>query len=365
MPDPLLKVLLLTGRLEVRGSSRQTLTLARHLTAHQVEALIACADASVLPKSERRRQQVREYGYLDSPLAGRIAEWLLATEIRNDPPDLIHVQQRSMLPIGRRLAHRLQRPYIASIHDYLGPRETLRFEWRWCRMLTAVSQSVKDELVRVAGIPAERIVVIHSGVDTNQAMAVGEILEPHRAPVIGTAGPLEAAKGLRYFVDAIPPVLAAHPRAEFLIAGAGPEEHNLRRQVRDLGVVEHVTFVSNVLELGSSLAAMDIFVLPSLRQGLGTIMLEAMLRGRPVIATNAGGVYSVVEEGRTGLLIPPRDSAQLADRINELLDDPLRARAIGHAAREMVRDEFPVDRMVEQTASLYREVLGAVPIAST
>ncbi|MBL8850208.1 MAG: glycosyltransferase family 4 protein [Planctomycetaceae bacterium] len=365
MPDPLLKVLLLTGRLEVRGSSRQTLTLARHLAAHQVETMIVCTDAGVLPKTERRSLQVREYGSLVSPLAGRIAEWLLASELRNDPPDLIHVQQRSMLPIGRRLAHRLQRPYIASIHDYLGPRETLRFAWRWCRMLTAVSQSVKDELVKVAGIPEDRIVVIHSGVDTKQALEVGEILDPHRAPVIGTAGPLEAAKGLRYFVDAIPPVLAQHPRAEFLIAGAGPEEHNLRRQVRDLGVVEHVTFVPNVLELGSSLAAMDAFVLPSLRQGLGTIMLEAMLRGRPVIATNAGGVYSVVEHGRTGLLVPPRNSSQLAASINELLDNPVRARAMGHAARQMVCEQFPVDRMVEHTANLYREVLGAVPIAST
>jgi glycosyltransferase involved in cell wall biosynthesis len=365
MPDPLLKVLLLTGRFEVRGSSRQTLTLARHLTGHQIESLIACADASVVPRSEWRGLHLSEYGYLDSPLLGRIAELLLAAELRDDPPDLIHVQQRSMLPIGRRLAHRLQRPYVASIHDYLGPRETLRFEWRWCRMLIAVSQSVKDELVRVAGIPEDRIVVIHSGVETNAIESSGDILDPRRAPVIGTAGPLEAAKGLRYFVAAIPPVLALHPRAEFLIAGAGPEEHSLRRQVRDLGVAEHVTFVPNVLQLGSSLAAMDIFVLPSLRQGLGTIMLEAMLRGRPVIATSAGGVYSVVADERTGLLVPPRDSAALAARINELLDDPLRARAIGQAAREKVRAEFPVDRMIEQTANLYRDVLGAVPIAAT
>lgn len=365
MPDPLLKVLLLTGRLEVRGSSRQTLMLARHLAGHQIEAMIACADAGVLPASERRGLQIREYGYLDSPLAGRVAEWLLAHELRDDLPDLIHVQQRSMLPIGRRLAHRLERPYVASINDYLGPRETLRFAWRWCRMLIAVSQSVKDELVRVAGIPGERIVVINSGVETGHVPAIDEVLAPNRDPVIGTAGPLEAAKGLRYFAEAIPPVLAMHPRAEFLIAGAGPEEHNLRKQVRDLGVAEHVTFVPNVLELGSSLAAMDIFVLPSLRQGLGTIMLEAMLRGRPVIATNAGGVDTVVEEGRTGLFVPPRDSVQLAARINELLDDPIRARSIGRAASEMVRDEFPVDRMVEQTASIYREVLGAVPIAST
>ena len=94
-------------------------------------------------------------------------------------------------------------------------------------------------------------------------------------------------------------------------------------------------------------------------------MLEAMLRGRPVIATSAGGVDRVVTEGQTGLLVPPRDSAAMAARINELLDEPLRARALGQAARTMVVAEFPVDRMVEQTANLYREVLGAVPLAAT
>lgn len=362
MPEPLLKVMLLTGRLAVRGSSRQTLALARHLPAHHIDARVVTADAGGIARSEWSGVKLSEFGYLDSPLVGRIAEWLVAAEWRGDPPDLIHVQQRSMLPIGRRLAYRLQRPYVASIHDYLGPQETLNFEWRWCRKLIAVSQSVKDELVRVAGIPEERVIVINSGIELSAAGTPGEILVPHRAPVIGTAGPLEAGKGLRYFVDAIPLVLRTHPAAEFLIAGAGPEEHNLRRQVKGLGVAEHVTFVPTMLQLASSLAAMDLFVLPSLRQGLGTIMLEAMLRGRPVIATSAGGVDRVVAEGRTGLLIPPRDRGAIAARIIELLDDPLRARAMGQAARAMVEANFPVERMVEQTANLYRDALGAVPL---
>ena len=365
MPDPSLKVLLLTGTLAVRGSSRQTLALARHIPAYQIDARVVCTDASGIARSEWHGLRLSEYGYLDSPLVGRVGEWLLAAEWRNDPPDLIHVQQRSMLAIGRRIAYRLQRPYVVSIHDYLGPRETLRFEWRWCRKLIAVSQSVKDELLKVSSIPEEKIVVIHSGIDLSAADVPGEILAPHRSPVIGTAGPLEAGKGLRYFVEAIPQVLATHPIAEFLIAGAGPEEHNLRRQVKDLGVSEHVTFVPTMLQLAISLIAMDIFVLPSLRQGLGTIMLEAMLRRRAVIATSAGGVDRVVKDGRTGLLIPPRDSSAIAARITELLDDPLRARAMGQASCEMVRAEFPVERMVEQTANLYREVLGAVPLAAS
>jgi glycosyltransferase involved in cell wall biosynthesis len=160
--------------------------------------------------------------------------------------------------------------------------------------------------------------------------------------------------------------MAEHPDAEFLIAGAGPEERNLRRQVQELGIAQHVTFVPAMMDLHNSLMAMDVFVLPSLKQGLGTIMLEAMVRGRPVIATGAGGVYSAVADDQTGLLVPPRDSAALAARINELLRDPLRARRIGRAGRETVIANFPVQRMVEQTARLYRQAVqyGGGPVQS-
>ncbi len=357
--DPELDVLLLAGRFEVRGASRQTIYLAEHLPRSGVSARIVCPDASILPPDRRQALAVRELSYLESPVLGQLVRWSLARELRERPPDLIHVQQRRMLPLGRWLARVLQCPYVLTIHDYLGPRETLRSEWHWCRRIIAVSESVKEELKARAQLPDERITVIRSGVETNVEARAPQVLLPDRAPVVGTAGPLEAAKGLRYFLDAVPLVLKRHPDVEFLIAGAGPEEHNLRRQARELNIVQHVTFVPNVLDLVSSLEAMDVFVLPSLKQGLGTIMLEAMVRGRPVIATRAGGVYSVVSDGHTGLLVPPRDSAALAQRVLELLDDPLRARHIGDAARDMVRHNFDVDKMVERTADLYREVAGS------
>jgi glycosyltransferase involved in cell wall biosynthesis len=87
-------------------------------------------------------------------------------------------------------------------------------------------------------------------------------------------------------------------------------------------------------------------------------MLEAMARARPVIATGVGGVYSAIRDNETGLVVPPSESGRLAERILELLDDPLRARAIGEAGRRLVREEFGVGRMVERTAELYRAVCG-------
>jgi glycosyltransferase involved in cell wall biosynthesis len=168
---------------------------------------------------------------------------------------------------------------------------------------------------------------------------------------------LEAVKGLPFFLGAAQRVLAMNPNVQFLIAGAGPEEQNLRRLVRELDIVEAVTFVPNLYDFSTALEAMDIFCLPSLRQGLGTIMLDAMGRGIPVIATGVGGVFSVVSDNETGLVVPPSNSARLAERILELLADPLRARALGTKGRELVREEFSVERMVQETAELYREVV--------
>lgn len=357
MSESELHVLLLAGRFEVRGTSRQTIHLGRYLPQHGIDARIICSDAAVIPTEQRRELRIREVPWLDSRLLRRWRDWIVYRELDDCVPDLIHVQERSLLSLGRQLAGRLERPYVASVHDYLAPRESLRIDWRWCRRIIAVSESVKQELVAHSSIPENRVTVIHSGVNTATDVDEGDVLQPGQAPVVGTAGPLELAKGLRYFLDAVPLVLKQHPDVEFLIAGAGPEERNLRSQVRKLNIGEHVTFVPASMDISNSLVAMDVFVLPAIKQGLGTMMLEAMVRGRPVIATRAGGVYSAVTDGQTGLLVPPRDSAALADRILQLLSDPLHARSIGRAARAAVQRQFPVERMVEQTAALYHNIL--------
>ena len=255
------------------------------------------------------------------------------------------------------MARRLRCPYVLTVHDYFGSRERFRFDRRQGRRIIAVSGSVKSELLERTDLPDEMVQVIHSGVAASVETESLPVLDPGHVPVVGTAGPLEAVKGLPFFLGAAQKVLARRPNVEFLVAGAGPEESNLRRLVRDLGITEHVTFVPNLLDFSTSLAAMDIYCLPSLRQGLGTIMLEAMAMAKPVIASGVGGVYSVVHDNETGLVIPPSDSQQLAEKILELLDDPVRARAIGEAARSMVQREFGVEKMVDGTARLYREVL--------
>ena len=358
MPDCTPQVLLFSGRFQVRGSCAYTLRLAEHLPAEGISVRVLCPDAALVADVKRRALSIHEYAYLDAPVWGRLVLRGLLRDVSQCLPDLIHIQSRRALRQGSWLAARLQCPFVLTMHDYLAAHERIRLDWNWCRRVITVSESVKRDFAARTGVSPAKISVIHSGVDVPEALDGPLPLDPGHVPVVGTAGPLEAVKGLPFFLGAARKVLATGRDVEFLVAGAGPEEANLRRVARELGIANKVTFVPYLLDFAKSIAAMDIFCLPSLQQGLGIIMLEAMALGRPVIASRVGGVYSVVSHKETGLLVPPSESSQLADGILELLGDPVRARAIGEAARQMVRRDFGRERMVSQTAQLYQDLVA-------
>lgn len=358
MAEPSLKVLLVAARFEVRGTSANTLRLAEGLQTQGIATTIVTPNADLVAPSRRKRLSISVYSRLNFPIWGRVVRNSIIGDLAADPPDLVHIQSWSAYRTGVWLARRLQRPFVLTIHDFLPSQTRVRIDLRWARRIIAVSQSVKSELLSRASVPPEFVCVIHPGVEVQPSVRATTVLAPGRVPVVGTAGPLEAVKGHVFFLGAAQRVVASYPDIEFLIAGAGPEEENLRRLARELGINPKVTFVSNLYDFTTSLSAMDIFCLPSLRQGLGTVMLEAMALGRPVIASGVGGIYSVIRNNQTGLVVPPSDSGRLAERILELLRDPVRARSIGEAGRLSVCEEFGVERMVTQTANVYRDVIA-------
>jgi glycosyltransferase involved in cell wall biosynthesis len=353
-------VLLLSARFEARGTCNYTLRLAENLPRHGIRAAVACTSAAAVAPSRREGLSIAEHPYLESPLLSRwaVSEW--CKRWRKHPPDLVHVQSRKILPAAQKLCRRLRVPYVVTIHDLQQSRR--RFPSTvWGRRLIAVSDAVKENLATCGQVAESSIQVIRSGVDVPD-LSAAPTREPGRVPVVGTAGPLERIKGHPYFLQAAQIVLGRGIDAEFLIAGAGPEESNLRRLTRLLGIAEKVTFVPYLHEFSEVLRTMDVFCLPSLQQGLGTVMLDAMARSKPVIASGVGGVYSVVHDGQTGLLVPRGDASALADKIVALLENAEEARRLGRNARELVASQFAVEPMVEQTAQLYREVLQSAAV---
>jgi len=357
MPVAGTKLLLFAGRFFLRGTSAYTLRLAEHLPNYGYRIQVVCPNATQVASGRRKQLHIAEYPYLQAPVWSNVVLRLLLHELQKDPPALIHIQSRNALPQGVWLARHLQVPYVCTLHDAMATRQRIPFDPQLCRRILVVSDAVRQDLLLKTQLPDSLITVAHSGVNCDHIPDVWPPLSKGHVPVIGTAGPLEAVKGFPFFLGAAARVLAAGRDAEFLIAGAGPEEQNLRSLARELGITDHVTFAPNLLDLLEAIAAMDVFVLPSLQQGLGTIMLEAMALGRPVIATRVGGVYQVVTDNETGLLVPPSDSTRLSERICELLDNPRQAQRIGGAARWKVELEYSVERMIEQTVKIYDEVL--------
>ncbi|MEM9703523.1 MAG: glycosyltransferase family 4 protein [Planctomycetota bacterium] len=354
--EPRPRVLLLAGRLEVRARSAYSLRLARGLPAAGYEPTLICADASRLSAAVRQSVGVRTYRELDRPAWGVVVRAGLLRDLRSEPPDLVHIQSPEMLACGVHLAKRLEVPAIVTFSSAPPGVDRLARIDAAVRRGIAISESVAADLIGVGRFPAARLRIIHSGVDV--ADDAKPILPPGRVPVIGSAGPLESPKGLPYFLGAAARVRRQFPECRFLLSGSGPEEANLRRMSRELDLEDALTFAPNLLDFSAGLAATDIFCLPSLSQGLGATMLEAMARGRPVVASGVGGVDSVIEDGVTGYVVPPARCVAMAEKIGALLGDPDAARRMGAAARTSVRERFGVARMVEETAALYGETLS-------
>lgn len=352
------RVVLLSGKFQVRGSCAYTLRLARHLPSYGITPVVVCPNARLVEAKQRAELKIREYPYLDFPVGNRLVLPRVRYDLGNVTPELIHVQSRRVLKQGKWLASKLNKPYVLTVHDYLSSKERVRLDKPACARVITVSESVKRDFLAKTGFDPNLVTVIPSGVDLGVKAREVPILDPGHVPVVGTAGPLESVKGLPFFLGAASRVLQTGRDVEFMIAGAGPEEANLRRLARELGIASKVTFVPYLLNFAESFKAMDIFCLPSLQQGLGTTMLEAMALGIPVIASRVGGVYGVIHDQNNGLLVPPSNSRQLADRILELLCDPIRARHFGDNGRILVQKEFGLERMVSQTAELFRKIIA-------
>jgi glycosyltransferase involved in cell wall biosynthesis len=168
-------------------------------------------------------------------------------------------------------------------------------------------------------------------------------------------------KGHRILLDALPPVLADHSELHVLLAGEGPLRAQLEQQAATDGMAARVHFLGNRRDLPRILAASDLFVLPSLWEGLPMALLEAMASRLPVVATNVSGSREVLADGDAGILASPGDPRALTAAIAGLLSDPARAAAMGQVGRERVELHYSAAGQAARHAELYRERLGMSP----
>ncbi|MCK8114683.1 glycosyltransferase family 4 protein [Anaerosoma tenue] len=221
----------------------------------------------------------------------------------------------------------------------------------------AVSDAVKRGLVE-AGVPTERIRTIYPAVDVDALIASAREQPPaglpEGHPLVGMLGRLEPVKGTGSFIAAAARVHEFVPEAALVVAGDGSE----RSRLEHLAAEADVTLIGDVSCAPGFLNALDVVVVPSLSEAFGLVAAEASALGKPVVATNTGGLPEVVEDGVSGLLVPPRDPAGLADAIVRLLEDPAMRARMGEAGQRIVRERFGLERMADELVAVYRDVAG-------
>ena len=226
-----------------------------------------------------------------------------------------------------------------------------------------VSESVKRYIIDKSKISAEKISVIYNGVniksqdnsyEQNPKMPF-KIEDKDR--ILMTVGRLHKQKGHCYLIQAVSKVRKEFPNVKLLVTGEGEEENNLKKLVKTLDLMNEVIFAGLSSDIERILPMAELFILPSLWEGLPNALLEAMAAGKPVVATKVGGIPEIVVHGETGVLIPPRDTDALAIAIIDLLQNRLKAKDMGEAARIRAGKRFSIYKMIEKTENLYQELL--------
>ena len=208
--------------------------------------------------------------------------------------------------------------------------------------------------------------ILHNGIDVQRfcvSYGTAKIAELKKefgikeGPVIGIIARLSSVKGHKFLIEAFSLVLKQKPDTQLFIVGGGPEENNLIAITNKLKIDKNVIFHKPVSETIEPLLAMDIFVMPSIQEGLGLSIMEAMAAGKPVIASNVGGISTLVKDRVTGFLVPPADPQKLAETILYLLNNKAMQSNIAGAAKKYVVENFNLQDMVSKVERVYEEVL--------
>jgi len=217
------------------------------------------------------------------------------------------------------------------------------------------------EVLKTAGIPADKIEVVYSAIDPVRfgvpPLPRAALGIPEGAPLLGNVAALAAHKDQLTLIQAMPAVLRELPELRLVIAGEGEMRGALEARIKALGLERSVTLLGYRKDVPNLMRALDAFVLSSREEGLGTSVLDAMACGLPVVATAAGGIPEMVVHERTGLLGPVGDAEALAREIIRVFRDRALAERLGRAGRDLVRERFTVDRMVEENLRVYEGLL--------
>ena len=369
-----LRVLHLFVSLPVGGAENLLLSILSKLDPNRYESVVCTlGDRGALAgQVEALGVPLVELGLMDKR-AGRKATIAALTDLlRRERIDLLHSHLYHANYLGRLAARRQGIPAVISIHNtYTRPKWHRRLINWWLSLnhtgaIIAGSEEIRRDILRFDFVRTELIQVIPNSINLARSESTLSSVEARARLglkeadyVLGTIGRLEEQKGHRFLLDALPILRELGLNPVLLLVGEGREETSLKTQAAQLGVSDQVRFLGTRGDLGDLFRAMDLFVMPSLWEGLSLAMLSAMAAGMPVVATDVGGVPQVLGRNERGYVLPPGSDARLAECILDCHAHPLDCARIGAVGAEHVRSHYSDTAMVQQVEGVYERVYRA------
>ena len=295
--------------------------------------------------------------------------------LRFHRPQLLHTQLEFADILGTVAAKILGIPCVSTVHtlDVFPEKKTAwgRMKLRWfllgtfCDRVIAVSEKTRLHYVQSGGLPRDKVITLYNGVDISrfknmdatQTAKLKQALQlPLHGKIIITVAVLREPKGIQFMIRALPTIIEQCPDVHYLIVGDGVHRPALSDLVAALAIKNHVTFAGHRTDIPELLGCCDIFVLPTLKDALPTVVIEALAAEKPIIASDVGGVPEIIENGVNGLLVEPGDPSKLTEACLRLLKDTELTKHIILAGSETVQKRFNIDLQIEQLSRMYEEL---------
>ncbi len=366
-----IRIMEMIDRPTLGGGQRTVLLLAANLNRGLFDVCVSSAPGGPFVEEVEKSGLRHIHVPLDKKLGWRVIKNIAAV-LKSEHIDILHTHGGYAGLYGRWAAGRCGTPVVVhTLHGihYLHYRNFLlrrvsigleRLLSRRTDRLILVSYADLGRAVKHRLAPPDSLTVIQNGSPVLKPLSAEAKIRKRRElgwgsglPVVGTVARLHRQKGVLYFLLAAESISSRFPDARIAVVGDGPLCRALKKRARRLKIDDKIFFLGERRDAFELMNLFDIFVLPSLWEGLPFVLVEAAALGKPIVATAVDGVPEVIEEERTGLLVPPKDPQLLAGAIIRLLEDRKLAGRLGERAEATIPVRFPLGRMVEQTENLY------------
>ncbi len=364
-----IKVLHCITGIDLGGAEQLLLSTVRKLDKEKFNISVCYFKGKGALRAEFESTGVRVFflgDYSHWTIGKAIALGCLLSELS---PEIVHTHLILATIVGRIIAWYSKVPVIVTTEHNISNWQKKYFLlfsiYKITTMFTdkifAISEAVKKQLIMKGKIKSEKITVLYDGVDLSIFDPKLILEQSHYAdsayPIIGCISRLDQRKGIRFLIEAITILKSQYPHIKLIIVGDGKERQRLESMATEHEVTENVFFTGEQKNVIPYFQMFDIFVLPSLSEGLSVSLIEAMAMKKTIIATNVGGIPEVVANGKEGILVPPGQANEIASAIAYLLKNAKRANLMKVAARKKVERKFNLDILVKKLENFYETLV--------